>query len=177
MDMKPPKKRTYNGKGDPRCQGDSGLRPAQIVPPEVYQSLGKRFRKTKARMDTRRGRNRMKVRCYWYRRGDDGKLIGIGSMVASRVVDRVEWVDPVKGWIRGWVIWAGEYVEVRKFMGEKYWKLLRLVEEGDGNGDGDKSQGGQRDVEGYKPSYTWIGRGKPIGWDRGDGDGDGGGDG
>ena len=136
----------YNGKGDPRCLGDQGLRPAQIVSPEVYKALGKRFRKTRGRMDRVRWKTgAMRVRCYWYQLDQTGGLIPRGYITTSRIVDKVEFVpgrDPEL--IRGWVIWGGEYVEVRKWMGERYWKLMKLI------GDGDKDRS--------------IGRGRVIAW-------------
>lgn len=165
MPTKPPKKRTYNGKGDPRCLGDAGLRPEQIVPPAVYKALGRRFRKTRGRMDRRVWKTgAMQVRCYWYRigpgDGDGGprgpQMIPQGQITKSRIVDKVEYVPgyEAQGWIRGWVIWAGEYVEIRKFMGERYWKMLRLL------GEGERRPG-------YYGKGIWkgIGAGRPIAWD------------
>lgn len=163
----PPKKRLYNGKGDPRCLGDAGLRPEQIVPLAVYKALGKRFRKTRGRMDRRVWKTgAMQVRCYWYRIGPgEGAGLGLGGLIPqgqitkSRIVDKVEYVPgyEAQGWIRGWVIWAGEYVEVRKFMGEKYWKMFRLL------GDGERRQGYGQGNRGI--GARGIGAGRPIAWD------------
>jgi hypothetical protein len=124
--------RKYNGKGDPRCLGDAGLTEEQRVDKGTLARIGERF---KARME--RGwrkagpRGRMGVRCYWYRQdGDTGLLIPVRQLTLDRVVDNPEWVrpdDPASRWIRGWVVWGMEYVEVRKEIGDRYWKTMRLV--------------------------------------------------
>jgi len=129
--------------GDPRTLGNAGLRPEEIVDGEVLAKLGKRFQKASNR-EWRKGTNpmrgkreRMQVRCYWYQLvPETGQLVPVKQLTTSRVVDRVEWVrpeDPASQWIRGWVVWGRglELEEVRKEIGDKYWKMIRLVEPAD----------------------------------------------
>lgn len=132
--------RNQTNKGDPRCLGDRGLRPEEIVPPEVYARLGERMRQKGRPRRPGLGRSEQSlVRCYWYRKGKDGRLVGVRWLTQSRVVDKAEWVPGWEGkWIRGWVIWGQEYLETRVGVGEKYWKLMRLVDgEGEGKGQGE----------------------------------------
>jgi len=131
--------------GDPRTLGNAGLRPEEIVDGEVLAKLGKRFQKASNR-EWRKGTNpmrgkreRMQVRCYWYKQTADGLLVPVKQLTTSRVVDRVEWVAGPNGpaggpkWIRGWVVWGRglELEEVRKEIGDRYWKMIRLVDPAD----------------------------------------------
>ena len=150
-----PKKRPYNGKGDPRCLGDAGLRPDQVVSQAQYQALGKRFQKLRPRAKgwRSRGRNAMRVRGYWYQQDQDGKLIPIREMTRPRVVSEIEFADRESGWIRGWCSWGGKWVEVRKYLGEKVWKILLLADDGNTNSEEEDIHGGTRHY-----------RGRPIAW-------------
>lgn len=130
--------RKYNGKGDPRCLGDLGLEPGQRVPGETLARIGERFRARMERGWRKTGpRGKMQVRCYWYQQSPEGLLVPVRQITTARVVDEVDWVnqaEPDSKWIKGWVVWGREYVEVRKEIGDRYWKTMRLVGEGEWDG-------------------------------------------
>jgi hypothetical protein len=95
----------------------------------------------------------MRVRGYWYQLGQDGRLIPVKQMTRSRVVSDIGFADKNTGWIRGWCSWGGKWVEVRKYLGEKVWKILLLVDEGNTGSEEEDIHGGSRQY-----------RGRPIAW-------------